>query len=375
VKLFLVLLVLLACGLIAAALAVPTNAAVVNGTTISQQTLNSDVAAIAGSADYQCYLNAQAALSQQQLPPVVGAGKGENGQNTTATTAFTATYLETEVGHQLVYQLADHRGVAVAPASLSDARNAYESQISGVMQDVASQTQDPRYTCGSPQGLSGQAVLSTLPASFVDEQVHFFATSSALAEDLSGVGSSESALHDYFVRNQSQFDTVCWTVALYPSQDAALSAFAQAQHTPFSQVAQQAPRGGAEPCEPLPAVAAMLPSSFNVNDLSVGAVSFPLSIANGEYVIVQITSRNPTDYSAARPLVQQTVQHKGATKTQAALTTLERHSAVSIDPRYGVWVPVAARVLVPFTPATSDVLNPAANATGLAAASSTPSSG
>jgi hypothetical protein len=375
VKRLVVLLVLLACGLTAAALAVPTNAAVVNGTTISQQTLNSDVAAIAGSPDYQCYLNAQAALSQQQLPSVVGVGKGENGQNTTATTAFTATYLETEVGHQLVYQLADHRGVAVTPAALSDARSAYESQITGVMQDVASQTQDPRYTCGSPQGLTGQAVLSTLPAPFVDEQVHFFATSNALAEDLSGVGSSEPALHDYFVHNQSQFDTVCWTVALYTSQDAALSAFAQAQHTPFSQVAQQAPRGGAEPCEPLPAVAAMLPSSFSVNDLSVGAVSFPLSIANGEYVLVQITSRKPTDYAAARPLVQQTVQNKGATKTQAALTTLERHSAVSIDPRYGVWVPVSARILVPFTPATSDVLNPDANATGLAPPPSPPSSG
>jgi hypothetical protein len=375
VKRFVVLLVLLAGGLTAAALAVPTDAAVVNGTTISQQTLSSDVTAIAGSAYYQCYLNAQAALGQQQLPPVVGAGKGENGQHATATTAFTATYLETEVGHQLVYQLAGHRGVVLTPAQLSDARSAYESQISGVMQDVASQTQDPRYTCGSPQGLTGQAVLGTLPASFVDQQVQFFATSGALAEDLSGVGSSESALHDYFTRHQSEFDTVCWTVAVYASQSAAVSALAQAAHTPFSQVAQQAPRGGAEPCEPIPAVAAMLPSTFSVNDLTVGSVSLPVSLGNGEYVLVQVTSRHPTAYATARPLVQQTVQNKGATRAQSAITTLERHSAISVDPRYGVWVPVSARILVPFTPATSDVLNPAANATVAAPTSSAPSGG
>ena len=58
-KRLLVLLVLLVGGLVAAALSVPTNAAVVNGTAISQQQLNSDVSAIAGSPYYQCYLNSE----------------------------------------------------------------------------------------------------------------------------------------------------------------------------------------------------------------------------------------------------------------------------------------------------------------------------
>jgi hypothetical protein len=63
VKWFLALLVVVAAGLAAAALAVPTKAATVNGAVISQQTLNSDVSAIAGSAYYQCYLNAQEAIA------------------------------------------------------------------------------------------------------------------------------------------------------------------------------------------------------------------------------------------------------------------------------------------------------------------------
>ena len=79
-KWLLALLVIFA-GVVAwAALAVPTNAAVVNGSAISQASLNADIHAIAGSAEYQCYLNSEAYLSsngsQVGLPPVTGAGSG-----------------------------------------------------------------------------------------------------------------------------------------------------------------------------------------------------------------------------------------------------------------------------------------------------------
>jgi hypothetical protein len=229
------------------------------------------------------------------------------------------------------------------------------------MATVAQQTQDTHYTCGSPQGLTGEAVLSTLPSSFVDAQVQFVATSSALAEDLSGVGSSETDLQNYFAQHKSQFDTVCWTAGLYTSESAATAALAQAQHTPFSQVVQQASQGGAQPCAPLPDIAARLPSTFPLAKLAVGTVSFPVSVGNGDYLLVQITSRQPTDYATAKLLVEEAVQGKGTSKAQAALTALERRSNITIDPRYGVWVPGVAQVLVPFTPPPSDVLNTGAN--------------
>src|SRR5271154_5611660 len=102
-------------GLAAAAFLIPSDAASVNGTSISQQDLNSDVNAIADSAAYQCYLNSQAYLSSQgsqQLPPVVGAGTGQYaGDHPTATSSFTANYLETKIGHQLILQLAGERHV------------------------------------------------------------------------------------------------------------------------------------------------------------------------------------------------------------------------------------------------------------------------
>jgi hypothetical protein len=271
-----------------------------------------------------------------------------------------ATYLDTEVGHQLVTQLADQRHVEVTSEQLAQAKSDYENQITGVMGQAA-QSQNPRYTCGSPTALTGAEVLSTLPASFVDQQVQFFATANSLQEDLSGVGSSEADLQGYFEQHQSEFDTACWTAAVYTSVSDANAALAQAQTTPFADVAKQATQGGAQRCEPLPAIAAMLPSTFKLDQLPVGTVSFPIAFSTSEYVLVQITSRNSSTYDAVKSFVAQVVLNKGGTKIQEAVQRTERHATVTIDPRYGVWVPASASVLVPFTPEITDVLNPAAN--------------
>ena len=61
-KRLIVLLIVLAGGLAAAAFVVPSNAASVDGVSISQQQVDSDLHAIAGSADYQCFLNAEEAV-------------------------------------------------------------------------------------------------------------------------------------------------------------------------------------------------------------------------------------------------------------------------------------------------------------------------
>ena len=382
-KRLLVLLIVLAGGVAAAALTVPTNAADVNGTSVSQASLNSDVSAIAGSAYYQCYLNSQAYLSSsggEQLPPVTGAGKGQDGagDHPTATSAFVATYLDTEVGHQLVLQLADARHVTVSNAQLTDARASLSDQISQVMSEVlqTAQGQNVHYSCGmTGQPLTGEEVLSTLPASFVDQQVQFVATASALQEDLAGVGSSATDLEGYFLRHQAEFDTACWTVGVYSSQSAAQASAAEvAFGTPFSQVAAKATQGGPQTCEMLPIIASELGSTSNVASLPTGTVSAPID-DNGTYLLVQITSRTPTSYANASPVVAEVVQEEGAKATQAAITAAERHSSVSIDPRYGVWLPEQATVFTPLTPATSDVLNPSANEAAVTSTSASASSG
>jgi len=381
VKRLLVLLLVLAGGLVAAALTVPTNAAVVNGTSISQQSLNSDVSAIAGSAAYQCYLNSQAYLGSsgaQQLPPVAGAGNQSASGHPTANSAFVATYLDTKIGHQLVLQLADTRHVTVTQAQLADARTNLADQITAVMSQIlqTSEGQNPRYSCTvTGQPLTGAEVLGTLPASFVDQQAQFVATASALQEDLAGVGSSDADLQGYFLGHQAEFDTVCLTAAAFTSQTAAQEGAAQvAFGTPFSQVAAKASQAGQLQCAPLAAIAAQLPSSAKLGSLAVGAVSAPVNV-NGAYYLLELTKRTPTPYAQVKTAVAQVVQQAGAKATQKAITAKERHSSVSVDPRYGVWVPVAASVFTPLTPSTSDVLNSSANTAGITSAAASPFSG
>jgi len=381
VKRLLVLLLVLAGGLVAAALAIPTNAANVNGTTISQQTLNADVSAIAGSVAYQCYLNSQAYLASsgaQQLPPVAGAGNQAGGGDPTANSAFVATYLDTEIGHQLVLQLAAAHHVAVTPAQLADARTNLAGQITAVMTQIlqTAEGQNPRYSCTvTGQALTGAEVLSTMPASFVDQQVQFVATASALQEDLARIGSSDADLEGYYARHRAEFDTTCFTAASFSTLTAAQEAAAQvAFGTPFAQVAAKATQAGNLQCAPLVDITAQLPATAELGGLAVGAVSVPVNV-NGAYYLLELTKRTPTPYAQVKAAVSQAVQQLGAKPTQTAITAAERHATVKVDPRYGIWVPVTANVFTPLTPNSSDVLNASANQPGVTAAAASPSNG
>jgi PPIC-type PPIASE domain len=391
VKRLLVLLLVLAGGVAWAAFSVPSNAATVNGSSISQADLNSDVNAIAGSAYYQCYLNSETYLSSngsQQLPSVVGAGTGQNvGDHPTATTGFTANYLETKIGHQLLLQVASERHVTVTQAELTAARSNLTAEITSVMSEIlqTQEGQDVRYGCSlTGQPVTGTQVLDTMPASFVDEQVQFGATAAALEEDLAGVGSSENDLESYYNAHSAAFDTACLTAAVFSSQSAAEDAAAQvASGTPFATVASNTSSdgGGPQGCDVLADLETKLPSTADLGSLATGTVSDPID-DNGTYLLLQITSRTPTPYSKAKAAVANAAQAKGSAATQKALTAAERRSDVTVNPVYGVWVPANAAVFTPLAPKPTDVLNATANvgrvapaAASGAASSLLPSSG
>ena len=282
-KRFLVLLVVLAGGLAWAAFSVPSNAATVNGSAITQQDLNSAVSAIANSAYYQCYLNSEEYLSSQgsaQSPPVLGAGAGQYaGDHPTATTAFVASYLETDIGHQLLLQLADERNVTVTQSDLVTARSNLTGQISEVMSEILQtpQGENVRYSCSlTGQPLTGQQVLDSMPASFVDQQVQFVAEASALEEDLAGVGSSSTDLQSYFSAHSAQFDTACLSAAVFSSESAAQAGATQvAGGTPFATLAAStsASGGGALGCDVLSDLITKLPAEADLKNLATGVVS------------------------------------------------------------------------------------------------------
>jgi hypothetical protein len=290
-----------------------------------------------------------------------------------------ATYLDTEIGHELVLQVAAKHGVTVTQAQLADARTALSNQISSVMRQVSqtAQGQNPKFSCGPRLApLTGGEVLGQLPASFVDNQVQFVATASALQENLAGVGSSESDLVRYYTRHRSEFDTVCFNGAAYSTEsDAATAAASVAAGTPFAQAAASAVQQGTIPCNVLTALAGELgTSASSLDHLTPGQVSDPINV-NGSYLLLELSSRTPTPFDKAKPAVSQAAQSAGSQVAQQAITAAERRASVSVDPRYGTWVPVTASVFTPFTPGVSDVLNPAANEVEVPSTSSNPFSG
>lgn len=364
-KRLIVLLIVLAGGLAAAAFTVPSNAASVNGVSIGRQQLDSDLNAIAGSAGYECYLNAEEAVAtagETALPSIVGAPDvGDGGSRQTVSTGFAAYYLDTAIGHQLVLEVAAARHLQVTPQELTEARTQLKSQINGILQEVTGS----KYAC--TDSTAGE-VLSTMPASFVDKTVRFNATASVLEEQASGVGSTTADLERYFANHTSEFDTACFTVAEYASQtDAESGAAAVAYGTPFSSVAAQTQGGGPKGCDSLYGVTAGLPGS-GLESLALNTVSAPIS-DNGAYLLIEITKRTPTTFAKARTEVESAVQNAGASKASTIITAAQKAANISVDERYGKWS--VTRVLPPTSPPGAELLNRSADGTPAAATAST----
>jgi hypothetical protein len=358
VKRLIVLLIVLAGGLAAAAFAVPSNAATVNGVAISQNEVSSDLAAIAHSPDYQCFLNAEELVGtggQTGLPPIEGVGQPTgSGAHPTATASFASNYLDTLIGHQLVLQLAAKDHLHVNPAELTAAHTELLGQMTAILQDVTGS----KYACGTGT-LTAADILATMPPSFVSRSLQFDAAVGVLEDSEAGVGSSTADLENYFNAHTSAFDTACFTVAEYTSESAAPAAAASvAAGTPFAQVAAQVTGGGPQGCDILYEITSSLPAGSNISNLPLSTVSSPIAV-NSDYLLIEITSRTSTPFAKAESTVQAAVQNAGESKARAAINGAEKAAAISVDGRYGQWEPAKAQVLPPTSPLPGDVPNAA----------------
>ncbi len=197
------------------------------------------------------------------------------------------------------------------------------------------QGQDVRYGCSlTGQAITGQQVLDTLPASFVDEQVQFVATATALQEDLAGVGSSDADLQNYFAAHSAQFDTVCLTAAVFSSETAAEAGAPEvASGTPFATVAASTSSRAAghtaatscptwwRSCRRTPIWRAWPPAPSRPPSTTTG----PTCCSRSPRGRRRRTARRRRRWSNA-------VQQAGSTATQKALTADERRSSVSVEP-------------------------------------------
>jgi hypothetical protein len=362
VKRLIVLLIVLAGGLAAAAFAVPSNAATVNGVALSQNEVSSDLTAIAQSPDYQCFLNAEEAVGtggQTGLPPIEGVGQPTGtAAHPTATASFASNYVDTLIGHQLVLELAAKEHLHSTSSDRSVAHAELLAQMTAILQDV----EGSKYACTS--GLTAAEVLATMPTSFVDRTLQFDAAVSVFEDHEAGFGSSTADLQNYFNAHTSRFDTACFTVAEYTSESLAEAAAAEvAGGTPFATVAAQATGGGPQSCQILYGIASSLPAGSNIGDLPLNTLSSPIAI-NSDYLLIEITKRTTTPFTKATSEVRAAVQNAGADKARTAIDAAEKTAVISVDQRYGQWEPAKSQVVPPLSPLPGDVRDAAVDSPG-----------
>ena len=352
-------------GLAAAAFTVPSDAASVNGHGISVSSLNGELAAIGASPEYQCYLQASVVLDSQgqsQLPAIGGVGQaGGPGAGGTYNAAFVRYWLSRMVSTELVAQQARARGVAVTAADVTAARAETERIITGTL--VTLQQDGVQPTC-SPVP-SGAQVFASLPAAFVDSLARAQATSDLLAARVVGSDLTQGSMDRYFAAHRADFDTLCVDGFSVATQAGAAQIRAGiAAGTPFAAAVPSGTTVQTACFSPTNASYQVISSA--VGGLAIGGVSQPLQSSSGASFLFELTQRTPATLAGSRPILRGAIIDAGIKRADQVLRTVERRSAIAVDPRYGSWTATASAmgVLAPASPPASSLLSPAADNPG-----------
>ncbi len=349
------LLVVVALVVALGAFRVPSNAATVNGTGISQATLNADLTAIGKSTGYQCILNAQIAVQtngQSSGLTIYGVGSSQANPHSFAM-GFTDGWLQELIRGELVTQLAAAHGVTVGPADLSSARADGTASLTGTLSEVSGS----RYECS---GTAAQ-ILGSMPTSFVDEMVQNQATFEALYAHAAGHPLTTAGLAAYFALHRRSFDTLCLR-GLAAATSSAAEGYRDklAFGTPFAQVAAATGQPTTVTCIP-PSSTSYRQAASVLSGVAIGGVS-QVFADQSEYAVVQLVSRKPSTFAQARPAVHDAVLAAGAQLLSATLTRYASRADITVDPRYGRWLAAPALTIKPpQSPPISTLLAPAAN--------------
>lgn len=356
-KRLIVLVLVVAAGILAAAFTVPATAFSVNGVTVSQARLESQLSTIDSSAAFQCLLSAEQAVSSGGTSsPITTSGAGTGTYNM----SFVDYWLSQLVTTHVVSQLVAERGLHVAPVALAAAR----ADLVGSYQQALAAVEGSQYQCTTDPA----AFVAALPPSLVRQQVQLESLDEVLlARHSAGVSAAQIA--QYYASHVDRFDTLCVSAIVVStladatkvehelSSGTSFAAAAAANSTSSSSAAA----GGAIGCY-APSSAQYLTLESDLKGLAVGAPSQPIQNSSG-YLILELTSKRTASLSAVRAAVRTAVLESNTARVDAVIKQATRRAEVTINPQYGRWTPasVTSGVLPPLSPPAGAVLNPSAN--------------
>jgi hypothetical protein len=319
----------------------------VNGTTVSNATFRSELAAISSNINLQCYI---AALN----PVNYGAGAG--GASIAATGAASWANLRVE-GVAIDQFATSHLGYHATTASLASATTSLESEMS---QAAASH----RFTCaGSP----AQA-LSSMPAEMRHSQIEAQDASLYLISKLnSTIPITSASLHAYYVGHLASYDTVCVSIALVPTSS--VSAFLADQNAGASVAAlakkystdPSGAKGGTYGCFS-PANSSY--SSVRADTIATALTKFPTTpvpVSATSVLFVAPMKRRVTPFARAESLVLADVRNANAATANVQRAQILYRAAIAVDPAFGRWALTSTGPSV-FTAATPEKVDVGATA-------------
>lgn len=362
------LLVVLAVGLVLAGLFLPSPAATVGAAAISRQSLDSDLSAIASSSDYTCFLAEERQLSGSGALPFLGAGTA-SAKGGVYDVTFVDNWLDSMITDRVAAQVVHQRGIDVTSGAVAVGKSVLSRRISEVLTQFASDSGSSVPGCGG----SGAAVLSSLPAWFVQEQSRNEAYQALLDARAAGAGLSPSAVVGYYRSHRATYATDCLSVIVVKTRATATKVeTALAGGASFAQEAAaesltktSAARGGVAGCGQL--AGSFLSSA--VSRLQVGQTSAPFG-GEGVFWVVQLTKRTASSYASVRSLVVTSMVDAGQPRADTELTAALKRTPVTVDPRYGTSSLRRVTLLrPPASPAPATLLSPSADRPAVTAAS------
>lgn len=281
-------------------------AAKVNGTVISQSTVDHELALIKKN---QAYVDA---IEGGGGPKVLGKGKD------TFNSDFVAQLVNQRILLTVVHQELVKRKLTVDAA----ARQGAQAQVEQGFTDQ-----------------NGQSMLAKFPKDYRDELVTRTAEVNVLRDAVGNVKTDDAAVQQFYDQNKGQFAETCVRAIVTQTKDQATAAKARVTGgEDFGKVADSVNgQGTTNPGGDVGCDTSQFPAEVSqaAASLPINAPSDPLAAGSG-FAIIQVTKRDakPLD-DALKAQIRQQLGQQGGTQLQEVVFTDLAKAKVSVNPRIG----------------------------------------
>ena len=321
----------------------PSNAATVGSDHVTRASLNADLAAIAASPGFTCYVNA--ALVEAGTSNTRGILGQTPGSYNPAYAAYWLTQRMTGIA---AWQYVHLHHLAVTPKDLAAARTSFEASIDQVLTQAAS-------SGGGCTQSTGQ-IIASMPASFIARQVGIQAAFEAVLRS-QGSPTSPAEIRAYFDANPARFDTLCLSaIVASPSQiDQAISALRQGMA--FAQAVKLFSQSGSNSTG---SIGCFAPSGANyaqvssiVGSTGVGQLVPPFAASSTLLALLRVDARNPNSFDSVKNLVATVARESSQAAAAASIRNQLASDNVIVNSSYGTWTDNQSelRVTPPTVPA------------------------